>query len=573
MSITPPFSDFRPIYVPSYPPPAHQRTSFPPSTLEASSLAALSTEYGKDKEGVTLVQFGLPTPQHNPTQLRRQLKARHIAMISIGGVIGTGLFLGTAQSLQKAGPLGLLLAYMIVGSMVWCMMISLGEMVSHLPLGGGHITLASRTVDSAFGMAVGWTYCANWLLVFPAELSAAAVLISMWSDANPAAWIAICYVCVLAVNLAGTRAWAEVEGAVVTLKVITILGLIILGIVISAGGVPGTDSTGFTYWRSPGAFAQYLGIPGALGRFAGFWSVLTQAAYAYVGSEIVSLAAGEASNPSRSLPRSIHAIVLRIALFYIVGVFVIGLVVPSNDPALGKQDGTALSSPFVIAIERAGIKALPSIANAAFLTSATSAASSGLYTASRCLYGLAINGNAPQIFTRLNSYGLPYVSVCACSLFGLLSFMSAGSHNASIVFTWLSNCCAVGGLMSWACICAIYLRFYYGAKAQDIPRSVFPFKSSFQPYAAYYALIGLCIILFTQGFDVFIHDNWNTAEFVTKYLMIVLFPIIYFATRLYQRCELIPLPAIDFFSGSRDNDESEELPPKGALQRLWYALA
>ncbi|GAA5935022.1 hypothetical protein JCM1841_000097 [Sporobolomyces salmonicolor] len=545
----------------------------------APSVAALSADYGKDKNGEALVRFGITTPQKSPTQLRRQLKLRHIAMISIGGVIGTGLFLGTAHSLQKAGPLGLLLAYFIVGSMVSCMMISLGEMVSHLPLAGGHITLASRTVDSAFGMAVGWTSCANWLLVFPAELSAAAVLVSLWPSYNPAAWIASCYVCVLAVNFGGTRVYGEIEWAVAFVKVFTILALIILGIIISACDVPGTEFTGFTYWRSPGVFAQYLGIPGALGRFAGFWSVLTQAAYADVGSEIISLAAAEARNPSRSLPRAIHPVVFRIALFYIVGVFVIGLVVPSNDSALGKQDGTALSSPFVIAIERAGIKALFSIANAAFLTSATSAASSGLYTSSRCLYGFAINGNAPQIFTRINSYGLPYVSVCACSLFGLLSFMSAGSHNASIVFTWLSNCCAVGGLMNCKHIvrtspfrCKLN-RSYYGAKAQDIPREVFPYKSSFQPYAAYYALIGLCVILFTQGFDVFIHDNWSTAEFVTKYLMIVLFPIVYFATRLCQRCELVPLPVINSFSGSRDNDKSEELPPKGALQRLWYALA
>ncbi|CEQ40043.1 SPOSA6832_01615, partial [Sporobolomyces salmonicolor] len=575
VSITPSLSDFRPIYVPTYPARAIRRTSLPPSTVGAPSVAALSADYGKDKNGEALVRFGITTPQKSPTQLRRQLKLRHM---------------------QKAGPLGLL-AYFIVVSLH-----------PHRLEESGHITLASRTVDSAFGMAVGWTSCANWLLVFPAELSAAAVLVSLWSDAkpsyNPAAWIASCYVCVLAVNFGGTRVYGEIEWAVAFVKVyhvalpilsvFTILAFIILGIIISACDVPGTEFTGFTYWRSPGVFAQYLGIPGALGRFAGFWSVLTQAAYADVGSEIISLAAAEARNPSRSLPRAIHPVVFRIALFYIVGVFVIGLVVPSNDSALGKQDGTALSSPFVIAIERAGIKvrrtsrerktrfdwsleqALFSIANAAFLTSATSAASSGLhsairahsegnfsqYTSSRCLYGFAINGNAPQIFTRINSYGLPYVSVCACSLFGLLSFMS--------------------------------VRSYYGAKAQDIPREVFPYKSSFQPYAAYYALIvsgtprpfvsgtttdrrnlqGLCVILFTQGFDVFIHDNWSIAEFVTKYLMIPmeLTPNTQRTVPYRLLCHP-PVPAMRARTSASDNDKSEELPPKGALQRLWYALA
>ncbi|GAA5934039.1 hypothetical protein JCM10213_008508 [Rhodosporidiobolus nylandii] len=445
-------------------------------------------------------------------------------------------------------------------------------MVSHIPLAGGHISLAARFVDPAFGLATGYAYAANWLLVMPAELSAAATLVSFWSSANPAAWIAICYAAACAINLGGTRVFGELEFWFASIKIVTILALIVLGVIISAGGVAGTEPIGFSFYHDPGALAHFLGIQGSLGCFAGFWAVLIQAAYSYVGSEVVGLAAGEARNPSHSLPRAARRVIYRILLFYICGCFVIGIIVPSNDEALSRNDGTAMSSPFVIAIERAGIQSLPSVVNAAFLTAATSAASSGLYTSSRCLYGLAINGQAPGVFKSLNRDGLPWVGVLAGMAFGLLSFMSAGSHDSARVFTWLANFCSAGGVLTWTSICITYLRFFFGAKAQDIDRELFPYTAPCQPYAAIFALAGFVLILFTNGFHLFIDGHWSTADFITRYLMLALFPLVYLAAKLYQRCPSPALLELDFFSGSRDNDESDEPAPKNALQRLWLAL-
>ncbi|BGP18335.1 hypothetical protein JCM10213v2_006398 [Rhodosporidiobolus nylandii] len=398
-------------------------------------------------------------------------------------------------------------------------------MVSHIPLAGGHISLAARFVDPAFGLATGYAYAANWLLVMPAELSAAATLVSFWSSANPAAWIAICYAAACAINLGGTRVFGELEFWFASIKIVTILALIVLGVIISAGGVAGTEPIGFSFYHDPGALAHFLGIQGSLGCFAGFWAVLIQAAYSYVGSEVVGLAAG--GSQSFALAATV---IYRILLFYICGCFVIGIIVPSNDEALSRNDGTAMSSPF----------SLPSVVNAAFLTAATSAASSGLYTSSRCLYGLAINGQAPGVFKSLNRDGLPWVGVLAGMAFGLLSFMSAGSHDSARVFTWLANFCSAGGVLTWTSICITYLRFFFGAKAQDIDRELFPYTAPCQPYAAIFALAGFVLILFTNGFHLFIDGHWSTADFITRYLML--------------------------------NDESDEPAPKNALQRLWLAL-
>lgn len=333
----------------------------------------------------------------------------------------------SAIVVRKGGPAGLLMGFAAVGSVCYAVMVALGEMVAHLPIPGGHISLAQRFVSPALSFTMGWNYWYNWTIVLPAELNAAAVLIGYWSDVNPAVWISVCLVVAVAINLGGTKLYGEMEFWFAIIKVLTIVGLIILGIILDAGGGPDGDAIGFRYWNNPGPFVQRLGYSGALGRFLGFWSVLNQAAFSYIGTEIVAICAGEAKNPRRNLPKAIKRVYIRIILFYILGVFIIGLLVPSNEPRLNLGSGTAASSPFVIAINRAGIPALPSIINACLLTSAWSAASSDLYTSSRALYGLALNGNAPRFLRKVNSWGLPWVCVAVGIAFSFLSYMSAGA--------------------------------------------------------------------------------------------------------------------------------------------------
>ncbi|KAG8799276.1 hypothetical protein FRC17_007174, partial [Serendipita sp. 399] len=357
-------------------------------------------------------------------KLKRQLKGRMLAMISIGGVIGTGLFLGTAGALKKGGPVGLFLGYSIMGSICYAVMISLGEMVAYLPIAGGHIS------------------------ILPAELSAAAVLINYWNKTvNNAVWITMCLVVAVAINALGAGAYGEAEFVFASIKVITIVGLIILGIILDLGGGPNHDRIGFRYWIDPGPFVQRYGIPGDLGRFLGWWSVMTQAAFSFIGTEIVAIAAGEAKNPRRNIPRAIRRVYIRILLFYILGTFVIGLIVPSNHPSLDLTDHNAAASPFVIAIKTAGIRGLPSLINACLLTSAWSAASSDLYTSSRALYGLALSGQAPKIFTKTNGISLPWVSVAFSSAFAFLAYMGI-NEGSGTVFGWFADMTAIAGLMT-----------------------------------------------------------------------------------------------------------------------------
>ncbi|KAJ7095083.1 amino acid permease [Mycena belliarum] len=517
---------------------------------------------------------------HGEHKLVRQLKNRHIAMISIGGVIGTGLFLGTATALRNGGPIGLLLGYLAVGSITYSVMISLGEMVAYLPIPGGHIKLAERFVDPAFSFTMGWNYWYNWIIILPAELSAAAVLINYWHpNVNSSVWITIIMIVVVAINMCGAGVYGEAEFVFASIKIITITGLIILGIVIDLGGGPDHDRLGFRYWKNPGPFAQYNGIAGVKGQFLGWWAVMTQAAFSYIGTEIVAIAAGEAKNPRRNLPKAIKRVYIRILLFYIGGVIVIGLLVPSSDDGLKLGTGTAASSPFVIAITRSGIKALPSIINACLLTSAWSAGSSDLYTSSRALYGLAAAGNAPRIFLKTLPNGLPIVSIIFCSLFSCLAYMGVTAGSGK-VFGWFSNMTAIAGLLTWFGICLTYIRFYKGMKAQGYDRTHLPFASRLNPFAAWYAMIFCLFICFFSGWATFLKGKWDVATFVTNYLPLAMFPVMYLVTKIYywkKRGIAFAWKAyedLDFVTDIAEIEAEtyEDPPPRNKLEAFWQWL-
>lgn len=495
-------------------------------------------------------------------------------MISIGGVIGTGLFLGTATALMEGGPVGLLLGYTFMGTMCYCVMITVGEMISLLPIPGGHIRLAERFVDPAFSFAMGWNCWYCWTFTIPAELSAAATLIDYWNPGvNNAVWITVCLVVAVGINLFGVGTYGEMEFIFASIKVVTITGLLILGIVLDLGGGPSHDRIGFQYWKNPGPFVQFDGIAGAKGRFLGFVRVLIQAAFSFIGTEVVTMAAAEMKNPRYTMPRAIRTVYVRILLFYIGGVFVIGLLVPSNSPLLSLNSSNASSSPFVIAINRAGIRYLPSILNAVILTSAWSASSSDLYLSSRGLYGLALTGNAPKVFLRTSRSGHPYVAVMFCSLFSLLSYMVVNT-SSGIVFIWFADMGATTGLLAWFCIGVTYIRFHQGLQAQGYDRKRLPYASRLQPYASWWVIASSLVTLLFSGWQVFLKANWSTATFVTTYLPIMLFPVLYLSAKFLMRVPLVKPSEMDFKSGTEDIDaeRSKEPSPKNWSQTVWMSL-
>ncbi|PCG99117.1 Amino acid/polyamine transporter I [Penicillium occitanis (nom. inval.)] len=504
---------------------------------------------------------------------RKGLHQRHIQMIALAGTIGTGLFLGSGRAIARSGPLGAFLGYSIMGGVAGAVTLAIGEMGTLMPLSGGIVRYAEYFVDPALAFANGYNLVYSYLVSIPAEIVAAAVLVQFWSDLNSAIWITIFGLLMLCTALVFVRVYGELEFSFAMLKIMLIIGLNIMALVITCGGGPNHESIGFRYWRNPGPFVQYLGISGSLGRFLGVWTSLNNALYAYSGIEAITVAAGETKSPRQAIPQAAKRIFIRILIFYVVSIFMVGLVVPSNDPNLGHSSGTASTSPFVVAATRAGIKVVPSIINAVVVTSAWSSGNSSVLGGSRVLVGLARQGRAPKFFTRLNRFSVPWIAISLYGLFMCLGYMSL-SATASTVFDWLQDLVSITTLTNWITILITYLRFYYGCKKQGISRKSLPWAAPLQPYISWASLVILSLLLITGGYSTFIKGHWDNETFVSSYINIPLFLILYFTYKFVCKTKIVPLediPIQPFIDIANRSIEPPQKPKRGLakLNILW----
>ncbi|KAF7717145.1 Uncharacterized protein PECH_003993 [Penicillium ucsense] len=474
--------------------------------------------------------------------LLRGLSQRHVQMIAIAGAIGTGLFLGLGGSIATGGPLGALLGYMFVGVIVCSIQFALGEVTALLPVTGSFVRHAEVLIDPALSFAVGWNIVYGCFLSVPSEISAAVVLIQYWTDINAAVWVTILIIISVVVAVSFIRVYGEVEFVFAILKILLVLFVVILGLVISLGGVPGHPRSGFHFWKDPGPFVEYIAT-GSWGHFLGFWAVMTNAVYSFAGVESIAMAAAETVNPRQNIPKACKRVFARVTIFYLATVIVVGMLVASNDPALGDSSGTAAQSPFVIAASSAGIKVIPSLVNAICLTSAWSASNQSILAGTRTLYGLAIKGHAPKIFLRTNAWGVPYMCVLLQVAFSLLSYMCVSS-GALTVFWWFVDLTAAGTLVSWICISLNHIRLLQAMKKQNISPDLLPWHNHITRYTSWFALVSCTIILFTGGFAVFTKGNWSPATFVSSYLDIPLVLCAYGGYKLIRRTKIVPLDQV-----------------------------
>lgn len=410
-------------------------------------------------------------------------------------------------------------------------------------------------------------------IVTPNQLSAAALVIQYWVDRdriNPGVFITVFLVTIVAINYFGIKFFGEFEFWLSSIKVITIVGIILLSLIIALGGADG-DRRGFRYWNNPGAFNTYL-VGGATGRFLAFWSTMVTAVFAYLGTELVGVTVGEAQNPRKVIPRAIKLTFYRILFFYCLSVLFIGMCVPYNSPALTfatKQSTGASASPFVVAVIEAGIDGLPSVINGAILLFVFSASNSDLYIASRTLYGLACNGNAPKIFKRTDSRGVPIYALGASSLFALLAYMNV-AEDSKTVFGYFVNLVTIFGLETWISILVTHIFFVRARRAQGIPNSAMPFVAPLGDKGSIGAL-SLCILVaITKNYNVFFpgkaYGSFDYKNFVTGYIGIPVYLILFFGHKLITKSKTVLPHQADFYTGKDiiDREEEEFLANKAA---------
>ncbi|KAK9479547.1 amino acid permease-domain-containing protein [Lipomyces japonicus] len=506
--------------------------------------------------------------------LSRKLKSRHLQMIAIGGSIGTGLFVNSGIALQTGGPASLLIAFAIIGLMLYCTVHALGELAVVFPVAGSFSAYSTRFIDPAWGFAMSWNYAIQWLVVFPLELVAASITLNYWnSPVNNAVWVAIFWVVIVLINFFGVKGYGEAEFVFSLTKVIAVIGFIILGIVLTAGGGIVGGYIGGKYWHDPGAF--HYG-------FKGLCSVFVTAAFAFSGTELIGLAAAETHNPRKTLPSAVKQVFWRITLFYIVALTLVGLLVPYNDERLlGSSSVDTAASPFVIAIHNAGISGLPSVMNVVIMISVLSVGNSSVYGCSRTMASMADMNFAPKIFGYVDRAGRPLVGIITTSIFGLLAFIVA-SPSEGAVFNWLLALSGLSSIFTWGSICLSHIIFRRAWKVQGHSLDEIAFKSHPGVLGSYFGLILNCLVLVSQ----FWIALWpvggakpNASTFFSSYLAAPIILVFYIFYKIWKRSPFVSPSTVDLVTGRRELDpvalveeirlEKEEIRKRNVLVRVW----
>ncbi|WP_147195050.1 amino acid permease [Rummeliibacillus stabekisii] len=456
-------------------------------------------------------------------------------MISIGGAIGTGLFLSSGSAIHTAGPGGALLGYMLVGAMVYFVMTSLGEMAAYMPTSGSFSSYASKFVDPAFGFSIGWLYWFNWAMTIAAELTASTMIMKFWFPDSPSwIWSGGFLAIIFLLNYLSVKGYGEGEYWLSLIKVSAIVIFLIVG-VLMIFGIMGGEAVGFKNFT--------MGDAPFSGGILGVFVVFIAAGFSFQGTEIVGVAAGESEDPAKNVPKAIKSVFWRILLFYVFAIFVIGLLIPYTNANL--QNDSVMVSPFTLVLKKAGIAFAASLMNAVILSAVLSAGNSSVYASTRMLFSMAKEGQAPRIFGKLNKRGVPVVSMIFTCAIGALAFL-ASFFGDGTVYLWLMNAIGITGFIFWLGISVSHYRFRKGFLAQGHSLDELPYRAKWFPIGPIFAVACGIIVIIAQNFQAFLADKVDWGSVVAAYLGIPLFLILFFGYKFVRKSKIVKPEEMDF---------------------------
>jgi len=421
---------------------------------------------------------------HEERDLHRALKNRHIQMIAIGGAIGVGLFLGSAQAIHKAGP-GLVVSYAVGGVVIFFIMRALGELLLYRPVSGSFATYADEFVGPWAGFMTGWSYWFMWVVVGMAELTAVGVYVHWWFPGIPQ-WVPalIALGLLYSANLIAVRLFGELEFWFAMIKVVTIVAMIVIGlaVILFKTGDLGQTASFSNLWTHGGFFP--MGILGVV-------LALQMVMFAYQGVELVGVTAGEADNPEKVLPDAINKVIYRILIFYIGTLLIIMSLVAWDQlsPSV---------SPFVFVFEKIGIPAAAGIVNFVVITAAASSCNSGVFSTGRMLYTLAKVGQAPRAFGKVSSQRVPAAAITASAALMLIG-VALNYIVPERVFAYVTSISLVGSLWTWALIAISHLGYRKAVAAGEARPVVFRMPGS--PYTNWFVVAFLVLVAIFLSLD------------------------------------------------------------------------
>jgi len=468
------------------------------------------------------------------TTLPRTFNTRTLNMITLGGSIGTGIFLASGNAIYFAGPGGTLLAYFITGIMVYFLMSSLGEMAAFMPTTGSFYTYASRFVDPALGYALAWNYWYGWAITVAAEISASSLAMRFWfPNSSALLWCTLFLTIIVGFNILSAKIFGKTEYWFALIKITVIILFIIFGIATVIGVTQ--QPIGFKNWT--------IGDAPFHGGWLAIFSAFMIAGFSFQGTELLGIAAGESKNPDKVVPKAIKQVFWRILLFFILSIFVISLLIPYTSTQL--IDVNVVTSPFTLVFKQYGISFAAALINAVVIIAILSTGNSGMYVSSRMLWCLAKEGHASSIFAKVSKRGIPVYALIATTLVALLAFLSSFLGNG-IVYFWLINAASLSGFIAWLGIAISHYRFRKAYLKQGKDLTALPYLAKGYPYSTLCSLMFCIFIILGQNYQAFMGNNIDWHGILISYIGVPAFLLLWAGYKWIKKTKVIGLTECDF---------------------------
>ena len=413
-----------------------------------------------------------------PSGLRGELNRRQMNMIAVGGVIGAGLFVGSGSAIGQAGP-AIVVVYSAVGILVVLIMQMLAELAVASPESGSFSSYARREIGPWAGLSTGWLYAYTWIVIIGFEATAGAGLLHGLAPSIPAWLAALVFMTILtATNLASVKSFGELEFWFAAIKVTVIIGFLLIGAAAILGLVPNVPAPGMSNLTGHGGFAPFGWTQVALASLVVIFS--------YFGTEVVTIAAGEARDPRRAVRAALRTVVIRIFIFYVGSIAIIVTLLPSTSTSVTE-------SPFVATLNHLGIGGAATIMNIVVITAVLSCLNSGIYSCSRIIYATAQRGEGPRALGKVNHRGVPVAGVYLASVGGFITVIANYFLPTATLFNFLLNSTGAMALVIYFVIAFSQLR---GRKRAIVEGRELPVKMWAYPYLTWF-VIGILLFIST----------------------------------------------------------------------------
>ncbi|RCK59625.1 Arginine permease [Candida viswanathii] len=470
-------------------------------------------------------------------------------MISIGGLIGTGLFIGVRVTLLN-GPIISLCSYIYISLICYYIIQAVGEMSIYMPLNGSLCQFLFKFISNPVGVVTNFIYWISWSITLALELSLIYNILANFKlaiiEENETAVIFVMWLAPTVVNLLPVNNYGNVEFVITIFKVLFMIGWICLSATLIL-----YQGDGFKYWNRDLIWGiEYIKVvKNPIGsKIINILSSLVSSCFTFQSIESIAICSGEIKDVNKNLPKAIKYVVLRIVVFYILTLFLLTLMIPCDDPRLTSDDDGIFASPFILALSNLNSNGYFLLAfNFIILLSMISAANSNIYFGSRCLLSMVEEDYFPEMFAKTTSHGVPYNAVLLTSAIGLISLFSK-FKSIDAFYKLLINLSSTSGLVMWLCILVAYLQFRKALQYNSLEYEKLSYVAGYPMIVfSYFTIVSIIVVILGNGIVNIWDFNWDS--FISCYLTLVMLVIgSYTLSVLWEQPLLRPVDQVDIFT-------------------------